>query len=182
MPRFSLSVLIAVFAASTPVLAADHEQMPLKPPKDYKVTAETKTDKDNTVVLLPAKQSAADWTERLTVQTLYRQTEQSPAAYRDGAEKAAAAECPGATFEKLKDGTENLYPMAMWIEKCPRAKDSGKPETTWWKAVQGRENFFLLRRTVRFEPDAKLVKAWTKFFEAARVCDIRVPGQKCKAP
>ena len=69
--------------------------------------------------------------------------------------------------------------MVMWSEICPEAKD--KPVLTWWKAVQGRENFYALRLTADSEPNAKQRKLWTRFFEVSRVCDSRVPGQRCTA-
>jgi formate/nitrite transporter FocA (FNT family) len=42
-----------------------------------------------------------------------RRIEQSPEAYRDAAQKAAATSCPGVRFERLKQGTENLCPIAL---------------------------------------------------------------------
>ncbi|WP_022723910.1 hypothetical protein [Rhodopseudomonas sp. B29] len=173
-------VVAVLLAALLPALAHAEEQMLLKPPKGFKVVAEAKTDKEATTAMVPDGQSIANWTDRLTTQTLFKQADLTPAAYRERVEKAAAAECPGASFEKIKDGTENLYPMASWIEKCPKAKDGGKPEVTWWKAVQGRDSFHVVRRTLRLEPDAKLVKTLTSFFDATRLCDTRVPGQRCK--
>lgn len=172
------ALLAALLIPAAPAHA--EEQWLLKPPKGFKVVAESKTDREHTSVLVPDGQSAANWTERLTIQTLFKQADLTPAAYRARSEKAAAAECPGASFEKLKDGTENLFPVAAWIEKCPGAKDGGTPEITWLKAVQGRDHFHLVRRSLRLEPAAKQIKALTSFFDATRVCDTRVPGQRCK--
>ncbi|ABD07050.1 conserved hypothetical protein [Rhodopseudomonas palustris HaA2] len=175
-------VAVLTFAAVLAPLASAEalEQMLLKPPKGFKVVAESKTDTTSTAVMVPDGQSVANWTEKLTTQVLFKQAEQSPSAYRTRSEKAAAAECPGATFETIKDGTENLYPMVAWTETCPKAKDGGKPEITWSKAVRGRENFYLLQKAHRFEPDAKQRKALVRLFDASRVCDTRVPGHRCK--
>ena len=38
----------------------------------------------------------------------------------------------------------------------------------------------VMQRTLRAEPDARQLKALTAFFEATRICDTRVPGQRCK--
>ncbi|WP_322517475.1 hypothetical protein SR870_08070 [Rhodopseudomonas palustris] len=180
MHRRFIAVLAfaAVLAPLVPAQAL--EQMLLKPPKGFKVVAESKTDTTSTAVMVPDGQSAANWTEKLTTQILFKQAEQSPADYRAHSEKAAAAECPGATFETIKDGTENLYPMVTWTETCPKAKDGGKSEVIWSKAVRGRENFYLLQKAHRFEPNAKQRKALARLFDASRVCDTRVPGHRCK--
>lgn len=182
MNRIAVLALVATLATSalSSALAHAEEQMLLKPPKGYKLVASSNTDTATTAVMVPDGQSVANWTEKLTTQVLHKQADQSPADFRARAEKAAAAQCPGASFEKLKDGTENLYPMVAWTEKCPSAKDSGKLELTWSKAVQGRENFYLLQKAHRFEPNAKQLKALTSLFDAAKVCDTRVPGQRCK--
>ncbi|MGO3934784.1 hypothetical protein [Rhodopseudomonas pseudopalustris] len=178
MKRVLVVALVATLSQSA--LARAEEQLLLKPPKGYKIVAESKTDTTKAAVMVPDGQSVANWTEKLTTQVLLNRAEQSPADYRARSEKAALAECPGARFEKLKDGTENLYPMVAWIEKCPQAKESGKPEITWSKAVQGRENFYVMQKAHRFEPNAKQLKVLTSLFDATRVCDTRVPGQRCK--
>jgi len=172
--------LIAIVVLATPVFAAENEQLLLKPPKGFKVGAETKTDKDIKTVLLPDGQSLGNWTERVTAETFLKMNDVAPAAYRDRIVKEFADACPGGTVEKVKDGTENLYPMAIWTQTCPRTKPTGKPEFTWLKAVQGRENFYLLQVSQTAEPAAKQVKKWRAFLEATKVCDVRVPGQRCK--
>jgi hypothetical protein len=160
--------------------AADTERLPLKPPSGFKVVSDTGADKERTVVLVPRQDSDAEWSERIVLRTLRQQADQTPAAFRATYEKAAAADCPEAQFAEIKHTTENLYPTVMWSERCPKAPANGKPEFRWLKAVQGRENFYLLSRTVRSEPTAKQATAWTKFFDTSRVCDSRVPGQSCK--
>jgi hypothetical protein len=180
MLRVLVAVSIAMLASVGLGRAGDTEKLLLKPPKGYKLTTETSAAKEAIATLLRDGDGGPSWTEKITAQTLFGSAEQSPEAYRDAAQKAAAASCPGVRFERLKPGgTENLYPMAMWSETCPQAKDSGKPEITWVKAVQGRDNFYVLRATMRAEPTAKQLKVWTKLFDATRVCDSRVPGQRC---
>ncbi|WP_420132341.1 hypothetical protein [Rhodopseudomonas sp.] len=178
MCRRYLAVLAATVALALPAHA--EEQMLLKPPKGFKVVAESGTEQTKTTVMVPQGQSVASWTEKLSTQVLLKQADEAPEAFRARSEKAALAECPGATFEKLKGGTENLYPMAAWIETCAKPKDGGGLLQTWTKAVQGRENFYVLQKAQRFVPDAKQLKALTSLFDAARVCDTRVPGQRCQ--
>lgn len=178
MYRSYFAVLVTAFALVLPAHA--EERMLLTPPKGFKVVAESSTDKTKTTVLMPQGQSVANWTEKLSTQVLFKQTDEAPEAFRARAEKVALAECPGASFEKLKGGTENLYPVVAWIETCSKPKDGGGVLQTWTKAVQGRENFYVLQKSQRFTPDAKQLKALAKLFDASRVCDTRVPGQRCQ--
>jgi hypothetical protein len=178
MKRIALLALVAALMPAALVHA--EEQMLLKPPKGFKVVAESTTAETRTAVMVPQGQSVASWTEKLSTQVLLNQADEAPEAFRARAEKAALAECPDARFEKLKAGTENLYPMVAWIETCPKAKDGGGLEQIWTKAVQGRENFYVLQKAHRFVPDAKQLKALTSLFDATRVCDTRVPGQRCQ--
>lgn len=180
MLRIAVMCLIASLATAGSVRAADTERLLLQSPKGFKLAADTANDKESTTVLVPGGENIANATTRITAQTLFRQAEQSPEAYRAARQKAAIAACPGARFEDLRHGNENLYPMVMWSESCPSAKDDDKPSLSWWKAVQGRENFYVLRLAADAEPAPKQRKLWTKFFELSRVCDSRVPGQRCK--
>ncbi|NEW96881.1 hypothetical protein [Rhodopseudomonas sp. BR0G17] len=179
MLRIAVLCLIATVAAAGAARAADTEKLLLQSPKGFKVAAEASNAKESTTVLVPGTENIASASTRITAQTLFKQTDQSPEAFREASQKRAAAECPGARFEQLRHGNENLYPMVMWSESCPQAKEAGKPALTWWKAVQGRENFYALQMTAAAEPDAKQRKLWTRFFEVTRVCDSRVPGQRC---
>ena len=179
MLRVAVLCLIASLVTAGSSRAADTEKLLLQSPKGFKVVAEASNDNERTTVLVPGSENIASATTRITAQTLFRQTEQSPEAYRAARQKEATADCPGARFEELRHGNENLYPMVMWSESCPSAKDDGKPSLSWWKAVQGRENFYVLRLAAEAEPAPKQRKLWTRFFEVSRVCDSRVPGQRC---
>jgi hypothetical protein len=36
--------------------------------------------------------------------------------------------------------------------RWPKNRESGKPEITWFKAVQGNNSFYLVQKAFRFEP------------------------------
>jgi hypothetical protein len=175
-----ISVSLGLFAAACPAAAAEHENVLLKLPKGYKVAFTSKTDKELTTEMVPETQSVDNWTEMVKVQTFYDLRDVTPMQYRARVEKLLAESCPGVVFAKVKDGTENLYPMAAWTQTCPLSKTTGKPEVIWMKGVQGRESFHLVQKAFRFDPSPKQIKAATILLDDARVCDTRVPGQRCK--
>jgi hypothetical protein len=179
MRRPLLSLLLA-FAVAAPALALDNENIVVAVPKGFKIGFTKKSDQQMTTEMVPEKESLENWTERVTVQIFYDLRDTPPAQHRARLEKQGAEACPGASFAKVKDGTENLYPMVSWSQRCPLNKQTGKPEFTWFKAVQGRDNFYEVKKAFKAEPTAKQLKAMTAFFDGAKVCDSRVPGQRCK--
>lgn len=178
--RLGLILSLGVLVAAAPALALDNENVLLKLPKGYKVGFSNKTDKEKITEMVPEAQSVENWTEMVKVQTLYDTRDVTPLQYRARIEKLWTESCPGAVFTKVKDGTENLYPMTAWTQSCPLNKTTGKPEFIWIKGVQGRESFHFVQKAFKFEPSPKQIKAVTALLDDARVCDTRVPGQRCK--
>lgn len=179
MRRPILSLLLAL-AVVTPAMALENETLTVPLPKGFKVGYTNKNDRQMITEMVPATETVESWSEIVTVQIFYNLRDLSPAAYRALLEKLGAEACPGASFAKVKDGTENLYPVMMWSQSCPLNPKTGKPEFTWFKAVQGRDSLYLVQKAFKAEPTAKQLKAMNAVFDAAKVCDSRVPGQRCK--
>jgi hypothetical protein len=179
MRRPIVSMLLAL-AVSTPALALENEDLRMAVPKGFKVGFTKQSDQQMITEMVPDKESVENWTEMVTVQIFHTLRDVAPAEYRSRLEKLGAEACPGASFAKVKDGTENLYPMVIWSQRCPLNQQSGKPEFTWFKAVQGRDRFYVVQKAFKAEPTPKQLKAMTALLDGAKVCDSRVPGQRCK--
>ena len=80
----------------------------------------------------------------------------------------------------MKDGIENDYATLTWSQKCPVNYQTGKPELTWLKAVQGKDSFYLVQKAYKFEPSAEQMAEWGGFLDSVRVCDTRLPERPCK--
>lgn len=179
MLRSCLLMLLALVIA-TPAAAVENETLLVPLPKGFKIGFTDKTDRQMMTEMVPEAESVDNWSEIVTVQIFYNLRDVPPAEYRARLEKLAVEACPGVRFTKVKDGTENLYPMVAWSQICPSNPKTGKPEYTWFKAVQGRDSFYLVQKAFKAEPSPKQLKAMTALFDSARVCDTRVPGQRCK--
>jgi hypothetical protein len=178
-----LSLIAAVALSAAPARALEGENLLVALPKGYKVGFTKKSDKEMITEMVPEAESVENWTEMVTVQIFYGLRDVTPAQYRARIEKLWNDACPGAKSEKLRDGTENLYPTALWSLTCPLNKQSGKPEYTWFKGVQGRDSFYLVQKAYKAEPTPKQLKTWSAFLDNAKVCDSRTPGalgQRCK--
>jgi hypothetical protein len=67
-----------------------------------------------------------------------------------------------------------------WLQKCPVNKQTGKPELTWMKAMQGKDSFYLVQKAYKFEPSAEQMTKWGGFLDSVRVCDTRLRDRPCK--
>ena len=117
----------------------------------------------------------------VTVQIFLNLRDVTPAQYRARIEKLWADACAGSEFSNVKDGVENGYATLTWLQKCPRNAQTGKPEMTWMKALQGRDSFYLVQKAYKFEPSAEQRKEWGGFLDSVRVCDTRLPDRPCRA-
>jgi len=64
---------------------------------------------------------------------------------------------------------------------CPLNKDSGKPEITWFKAIQGQDSFYVVQKAFKFDPSQGQIVQWTLYLKKVAVCDTRVKERACPA-
>jgi hypothetical protein len=81
----------------------------------------------------------------------------------------------------VAQGPENGYPAAVWLLSCPRNRETGKPEITWFKAIQGNDSFYVVQKAFRFEPAKEQVAKWTQYLRGVAVCDSRLAERRCPA-
>jgi hypothetical protein len=116
----------------------------------------------------------------VTVQIFLSMRDVTPAQYRERMQGLWAKACAGSEFAKVKEGVENGYVTLTWMQKCPLNPQTGKPELTWMKAMQGRDSFYLVQKAFKFAPSAEQSKIWDGFLDAVRVCDTRLRDRPCK--
>jgi hypothetical protein len=69
--------------------------------------------------------------------------------------------------------------VLVWSLTCPRNPATGKPEMTWFKALQGNDSFYVVQKAFKFVPDKDQVAKWMGFLRAVAVCDSRLPDRAC---
>jgi hypothetical protein len=179
MHRTILFAVAAALALGTPARALENENLLVSLPRGFKVGYQNKSAKSLISEMVPQGETVENWTEMVTVQIFFNLRDVSPSQYRARIEKLWAQSCPGSTFAKVKEGIENLYPTQTWSQICPVNKQTGKPEFTWFKGVQGRDSFYLVQKAYKFAPSAEQVAAWAEFLDKVKVCDTRSPTQPC---
>ncbi|MBI3919470.1 MAG: hypothetical protein HY322_20970 [Betaproteobacteria bacterium] len=74
------------------------------------------------------------------------------------------------------------YPFAFWVLTCESLPFTSKPEHTWFKAIPGRDSFYLVQKAWRREPRKEEIVAWTKYLRGVAVCDTRAGAEKACPP
>ena len=131
--------------------------------------------------MVPVKQSVKNWTEMVTVQVFYG-LKVTPDQFKAGIEKELATACPRAESHPVAQGPENGYPSMVWLQNCPINKATGKPEITWFKAIQGNDSFYIVQVAFKAWPSKQQITQWMGYLKDVTVCDTRLPDRACAAP
>lgn len=147
-------------------------------PQGYKVDYQVRQDNMQMVEMVPQNESVQNWTEMVTTQVMLG-LKASPQAFQKRMQDTWAASCKDSEFTSLRQGEENGYPFAFWMQVCPRNQATGKPEITWFKAIQGNDSFYVVQKAFKFMPTNEQVVAWTQYLKSVQVCDTRIKGREC---
>ncbi len=175
-----IPILLAILLFSVPAHAQlTNENLLVAMPDGYIVGFQDKNARQQMTEMVPRGQSVKDWTEMVTVQIFFNMTDVTPEAYKQRLEKLWAVNCKGAESSHIGQGSERGYPVVVWLQVCPRNKDTGKPEVTLLKAIAGEDSFYVVQKAFRFMPDKPQVEQWSRYLRNVSVCDSRVPERAC---
>jgi hypothetical protein len=168
-------------ALARPAAAADlvNENLITTAPPGYGVGFQDKNGQRQIVEWVPTGETVDNWTEMVTVQIFYH-LNATPDAFMHDLEKRWLASCPGSPApHTIANVTENGYPSLVWLLDCPKNPATGKPEITWFKAVQGNDSFYIVQKAFRFAPSKEQITRWVGYLKAIHVCDSRLPDRPC---
>jgi hypothetical protein len=174
------TTLIAAALYAPPAMAEFvNENLLIVTPKGYEVGYRDKKKDSLITEWVPVGETVDNWTEMVTVEVFYGLKVASELFMHDQ-EKRWRAACPGASEARLvADGIENGYPARVWFLECPRNPESGKPEITWFKALQGNDSFYVVQKASRFRPDREQIMHWVGYLRDVKVCDSRLADRAC---
>lgn len=177
---------VRVFAAvialllATPALALENENLLVAVPPGYKVGYTKHTPKGVITEMVPSAETVETWTEMVTVQIFFGMHD-SVIAYRLRLERLWASACAGARSAPIGGGLVNGYNTMTWRLSCLLNRQTGKPEMTWFKAISGRDSFYVVQKAFKFEPAPDKAKEWVGWLHKVSVCDTRIAERKCPA-
>ena len=63
--------------------------------------------------------------------------------------------CPKSSFNPITEGEANGYSATVWQLTCEYNPQTGKPEYTWFKAIQGDDSLYVTQYAFRYAPNKK---------------------------
>lgn len=177
------AILSLILALALPSAARaqnlQNENLIVAIPKGYKIGHQQKAQRGVISEMVPEGQTVENWTEMVTVQIFFGLGHVTPASYRTNMEKLWSGACPGSSFATQKEGIENGYSTLTFRLNCPTNKQTGKPEITWMKFMQGRDSFYIVQKAFKYEPSAAEIAQWSGYLNSVGVCDSRLPDRPC---
>jgi hypothetical protein len=173
-------VIGAVFAlANTASADLENENLLTTMPPGYKVDFQQRKGNMLMTEMVPVNESVNNWTEMITVQIFYGLKNVTPEQFKARMEGLWQGSCPNSTSKALAQGVERGYPTGMWVMSCPLNSGSGKPENTWFKAIQGADSFYVVQKAYKFTPSKEQESKWVGYLRGVAVYDSRVPARAC---
>lgn len=143
-----------------------------------------KDDKGGTTTMMefvPKGQTVEDWQEMITLNIIPGKRA-NLAQVRQFISSGWQKACPGGGVTNIREGRENGYPFALWQMTCQNNPQTGKPEFTWVKMMEGGNGLYSVQYAFRHVPDKQEVtRAVTYLRDNLGLCDTR-PGESKKHP
>jgi hypothetical protein len=173
-------LIFAASAASAATADLQDENLLVTAPPGYKIGFNDTKPKMLMTEFVPDKETVENWTEMVTVQ-VFRGLKTTPRAFMEDIAERWRTACPeAAEAHTVADALENGYPTRVWLLHCPKNPQSGKPEITWFKAVEGNDAFYVVQKAFRFEPSKEQITRWMGYLRKVSVCDQRIAERACQ--
>jgi hypothetical protein len=178
----SAAIILAACSSSTALGQSliDAENLLFSPPKDFKVGFQSNRDNRLTTEFVPAAETVEDWTQMLTVQ-IYRGATVDAATFLQGVGKRYMDACSGTTAKGVYTGQVNGYVVSMLLLKCPMNPGTGKPETTAFRVIKGKDALYSVQRAWRAVPSDQELDDVMHALTKVTACDTRTPEHPCPA-
>jgi len=178
MPMACVAILPVLWAGS--VLAQSTisaENLLVSPPKDFKLGY--RSDRIGSLTeWVPSTETVDDWTQMLTVQ-VFRGAKVDAAGFLQGVGKRYMDACPGTTAKGIFTGQVNGYVVSMLVLKCPKNPGTGKPETTAFRVIKGKDALYSVQRAWRSLPSDEELGSVMQALAKVTVCDTRSAEHPC---
>jgi hypothetical protein len=166
---------------SSPAFAFEGENLLAALPQGYKIDFQQKKNSIQITEMVPSNETVHGWTEMVTVQIFTGMKGVTPDQFRARMIQMWTGACANAAAGPAAHAVENGYPIAFWMMFCPRNKETGKQEATWFKAIQGHDSFYVVQKAFKFDPSRDQIVQWTHYLKQVAVCDTRLKARACPA-
>lgn len=128
---------------------------------------------------IPAGETVEDWSEMVTAQIFLGRRDLDGVRALGLIGQGWINACPASKPNRIGNASVNGYAAWNLFLQCPLLASTGKPETTFFRAVKGNDSFYIVQRAARAMPgQAQLVKM-TRYLDTTTVCDTRTGEHPC---
>ncbi len=177
-----LALLLCAAAAVAAGQTLTHgENLAFLAPQDFTVGYTSSHDNAVMTEYVPAGETVEDWTQLATV-IIYHGATADPATFLQGRAARYQGLCPGTTAKGIFTGQSNGYVVSMLLLRCPHNPRTGKPETTAFRVIKGRDALYCVEHAWRAAAADAQVESAMHALATVIVCDSRAPEHPCPAP
>lgn len=177
--RYAVAVIAMLMLATPSQAQLVNENLLAGLPQGFKIDFQGRKNNAQMTEMVPSAQSVGNWTEMVTVQIFYGM-KSTPEQFKDRITSGWMGVCKDGRFHPVgSGGLDNGYPALTWVLSCPYNPTTGKPEITWFKAVQGNDSFYLVQKAFKFMPSQEQATGALRYLTDVKVCDSRLADRQC---
>ena len=177
---FAVAFILATVTLASARAQLVNETLLVAKPPGYKVGWQNRNPQRLMSEMVPDGQTVENWTEMVTMQIFFNQ-KTPPQLFRARMGALWSKACPNSIYQPVAADTERGYPAEVWMQVCPANPKTGKPEHTFFKAIQGNDSLYVVQKAFKYEPSREEVVTWTRFLKTVTVCDSRLADRACPA-
>jgi hypothetical protein len=155
------------------------ENLLVSPPPGFMVGFQDSRNGVSIQEWVPDGETVQNWSEMVTVQLFQNRRDLDPRIMLDTIQRGWLKACPNSAAAPIVTGKANGYDTATVVLRCPLNGETGKPETTAFRAIRGRDSFYMIQRAVRSVPDAGRLERMEGYLGGVSVCDTRSAQSPC---
>jgi hypothetical protein len=179
-PGRAAVALLGLCLLATPARAQfQGENLLVGPPSGFKIGFQDSRGGVSIQEWVPQGETVQNWSEMVTVQLFRNRPDLAPRTMLDTIQRGWLNACKGSAPAPIMTGKANGYESATMVLHCPFNGETGKPETTAFRAIRGRDSFYVVQRAVRAVPEAGRLERMESYLAGVSVCDTRSAQSPC---
>jgi hypothetical protein len=180
MRRSGLLALLLVGIAVLPARAQLKDENLLAPlPTGFKVGYQASNNGLVMQEFVPASETVENWSEMVTAQIFLGRHDLDGVRALGLIEQGWLKACPASKPNPIGNVRVNGYAAWNLFLQCPLLASTGKPETTFFRAVKGNDSFYIVQRAARAIPGQAQLGKMTEYLDTTTVCDTRTTEHPC---
>jgi hypothetical protein len=177
--RWLLGVVAALTIAAAPAPGLDGETLLEAMPKDFILGFQTTNGPMVMQEMVPRGETVDAWSRMITTQIFHNLGNRLPGGMLARLARSMAVACRGTISLDADDGMTNGYPVSTIETRCPRNPQTGKPETTFFRAIGGSDSLYIIQYAFRSVPDPRGIALARAHLDAVTACDTRGTDHPC---